>query len=290
MEADKLKEIYYEKNTLKLYFKEINSFPLIKREEEIKLARRIKKGDKKALNKLVEANLRFVVLIAKSYWGRGLPLPDLINEGNIGLIKAAKRFNPDKGVKFISYAIWWIKQTIRQSLMDQPRMIRLPTNKERYLAKVEKTFFKLFQESERTPTADEIAEEINGSAEEVEIVLEMSRECLSLDTPLNEYGDSLGDTVSGEDYQRLSRKVLIERLRSHVEQIISVLPSQEEKVIRFRYGLRGGEPMALKEVGKRLGLTKERVRQIEEKAIEQLRNEVDQEGWSKLRKIMSLEA
>ena len=274
MKVDK-EEIPKEKNTLKLYLKDIRSIPLLKPEEEKRLARRIKKGDKKALNKLGEANLRFVVLIAKSYRGRGLPLPDLINEGNIGLIKAAKRFNPDKGVKFISYAVWWIRQTIKQSLMEQVRTIRLPANKERYLAKVEKAFFKLFQESERLPTTDEIAEEFNGSAEEVESVLEMSKECLSLDTPVGEYGDSLGDIVSGEDYQRLFRKLLIESLRSNVEQIISVLPSQEEKVIRFRYGLRGGEPQSLEEIGRKLGVSRERVRQIEEKAIEKLRQEVN---------------
>ena len=289
MKVDK-EEISKGKNTLKLYFKEISSIPLLKREEEIKLVRRIKKGDKKALNKLVEANLRFVVLIAKTYRGRGLPLSDLINEGNIGLIKAAKRFNPDKGVKFISYAVWWIRETMSQSLREQVRTIRLPANKERYLAKVERAFFKLFQESERSPTADEIAEEVNSSAEEVENILEISGGCLSLNTTFSENGYSLGDMVSGTDYQSLSRKVLIENQRANIEQLISVLPSREEKVIRFRYGLEGSEPMTLEEIGNRLGLTRERVRQIEEKAIEHLRKEVNQEGWSKLRKNMSLSA
>lgn len=278
MEMDKGMEIFNEMNTLKLYFKEIGSIPLIKPEEETKLARQIKKGDKKALNKLVEANLRFVVQIAKGYLGRGLPFPDLINEGNIGLIKAAERFDPERGVKFISYAVWWVRQTIRQSLMDQSRMIRLPANKERYLVKVEKAFFKLSKELERPPTANEIAKEINGSAEEVKNILEISGGCLSLNATLNEDGYSLEDMVPGTDYQRLSRKILMERLRANIEQIIDVLSSQEEKVIRFRFGLGRGEPMTLGEVGKRLGITRERVRQIEKKAVEQLCKEVNQEG------------
>ena len=278
MEMDKGMEISKGKNTLKLYLKDIRFIPLLKREEEIKLARRIKKGDKKALNKMVESNLRFVVHLAKSYQGRGLLLLDLINEGNMGLIKAAKRFNPDKGVKFISYAVWWIRQAMNQSLVEQVRTIRLPVNKERYLTKVEKAFFQLAQKLERSPTADEIAEEINGSAEEVESILKMSRECLSLDTPLCEYGDSFVDLVPESDNQKLSRKVLIEELRSNIEQIISVLPSREEKVIRFRFGLEGSEPMTLEEIGKKLGLTRERVRQIEEKAIEKLRKDINHKG------------
>jgi len=290
MELEKEMDVSGNKSALKLYLKEISSIPLLKPEEEIKLARRIKKGDKKALNKLVESNLRFVVQVAKGYQGKGLPLSDLINEGNMGLIKAAKRFNPDKGVKFISYAIWWIRQTMRQSLREQARMIRLPANKERYLTKVEKAFFNLSQELERQPTVDEIAGEIKGSAEDVENILEMSGECLSLDATLNEDDVSLRDMVPGTDYQKLSRKMLMENLRANIERMMGVLSSQEEKVIRFRYGLEGGEPMTLEEIGKRLGVTRERVRQIEGKAIKQLRQEISEGIWSDLREIMSVAA
>ena len=287
MEVKKEMKIFENKGALKLYLKEISSIPLLKREEEKKLARRMKRGDKKALNKMVESNLRFVVQVAKSYQGKGLPLLDLINEGNMGLIKAAKRFNPEMGVKFISYAIWWIRQTIRQSLREQARTIRLPANKERYLTKVEKAFFKLSQELERLPTADEIAQEVSGSTKDVEKILEMSGDCLSLDTALNDDDGSLGDMVPGTDFQRLSRKMVIESLRANIEQIVDVLSSQEEKVIKFRYGLEGGDPMTLEEIGKRLGVTRERVRQIEGKAIKQLREEIGDRRWSELREIMS---
>ena len=290
MVVDKEKGVYMGKNTLKLYIKEISSIPLLKREEEIELGQRIKKGDKKAINKLVEGNLRFVVQIAKGYQGRGLPLPDLINEGNIGLIKAAERFNPDKGAKFISYAIWWIRQSIRRSFNEQARTIRLPVYKERYLTKVEKAFFQLAQKLERSPTADEIAKEMGGSAEEVEIVLGISEECLSFDLAFSEYGDSLADLIPGEDYQGFSRKVLIERLRSNIEQMMCVLSPQEKEVIRFHFGLEGGEAMTLEEIGERLGVTRERVRQVEVKALEQLRQEADHIGWSELREVISLAA
>ena len=283
-------EVFQRKDLLKLYFKDVRSIPLLRPEEEIKLGRGIKNGDKKALNKLVEGNLRFVVKVAKGYQGNGLPLSDLINEGNIGLIKAAKRFNPERGVKFISYAIWWVRQAIIQSLREQTRIIRLPVHQERCLAKVEKAFFKLTQELKRSPTPDEIAQEISGSAKEVETILEMSEEHLSLDMPINDDVAVLGDMVPGRDYQKLSMKMEMESLRTSLEQIIGVLPSREKEVIKFRYGLKGGEPMTLKEIGKKMGVSKERVRQIEVKAIEKLRKEVNQEGRSKLQEIMSLAA
>lgn len=267
------------RNSLKTYLQEIGKIQLISVEEEIRLARLVHEGDREALNGLVEANLRFVVQVAKEYQGRGLPLSDLIDEGNMGLIKAAKRFDPDRGVKFISYAIWWIRQSIGQAIREQSRLVRLPAHKERELSKIEKKYVEMSQSLGRPPTVNEVAWETEKPSEEVSQILRMAGKPISLNVPLNEDNSSLDDLIQDPDHEEASRKVMLDNARRSIEQGLKTLSEQEQRVIKMRYGWEDGEPLTLEEVGRRLGITRERVRQIEWKAIRQLKREVGDERF-----------
>ena len=267
------------RNSLKTYLQEIGKIQLISVEEEIRLARLVHEGDREALNGLVEANLGFVVQVAKEYQGRGLPLSDLIDEGNMGLIKAAKRFDPDRGVKFISYAIWWIRQSIGQAIREQSRLVRLPAHKERELSKIEKKYVEMSQSLGRPPTVNEVAWETEKPSEEVSQILRMAGKPISLNVPLNEDNSSLDDLIQDPDHEEASRKVMLDNARRSIEQGLKTLSEQEQRVIKMRYGWEDGEPLTLEEVGRRLGITRERVRQIEWKAIRQLKREVGDERF-----------
>jgi RNA polymerase primary sigma factor len=257
---------------LTLYLKEISKIPMLSPEEEIDLASKVRRGDKKSLDRLVEANLRFVVKIAKEYLGMGLPLPDLINEGNIGLMEAAKRFKPEKGFKFISYAVYWIRHFIRQALEKQARLIRLPANKERKLAKIEKALGELFKTLDRFPTADELAKHVDIPKSEIEEILKVSGEHMSLDAPIGNFDERpLSNLIPDQPYHDLEQEIRVIDLRESIERTLKTLSSQEEGVIRYRFGLGADDPLTLEEIGRRMGLTRERIRQIQEKAISQLR-------------------
>ena len=260
-------------SALKLYLKEIGNVPLLTPEGEVKLALKIRKGDERALNKLVESNLRFVVRIAKEYTGLGLPLDDMINEGNMGLIKAGRKFDPDKGYKFISYAVWWIRQSILQAISDQVKMIRLPANKARALNKLERTFFRLSQKLGRNPTIDELALELELSSDKVDEIMKVSRDCISLDTPINDSGDSqLMDLIADENSRTIEQSFKTRMIREDIQRLLFCLSAQEKEVIELRYGLGNGEPLTLEDVGKHMRLTRERIRQIEHKAITRIRH------------------
>lgn len=258
---------------LTLYLKEISKIPMLNPKEEIKLATQVQRGDKKSLDRMVEGNLRFVVKISKEYLGMGLPLPDLINEGNIGLIEAAKRFRPEKGFKFISYAVYWIRHFIRQALEKQVRLIRLPANKERKLSKIERAFSELFKSLDRPPTTDEVTEKVDMSKEEVEGILKVSGEHLSLDAPVGNHDERpLANRIPDQPYNDYEYENKITDLRESIEKTLKTLSSQEEGVIRYRFGLGADDPLTLEEIGRRMGLTRERIRQIQEKAIGQLKH------------------
>ena len=258
--------------TLKLYLKEIGRVPLLSVEEEVQLARRVEKGDEVALNRMVEANLRFVVSIAKRYINIGLPLADLINEGNMGLMKAAKRFDCNRGFRFISYAVWWIRQSILQAITEQSKVVRLPANKAGELCRVEKVFNQLTQSLERPPTVAEVAAHLGVASHEIEEILKVSKDCVSLEMPVGDDGEStLIDLIADDGYQAFAREMKNKALKDEIEGVLKTLSCREEKIIRLRFGLEEGEPLTLEEIGKRIGLTKERVRQIEDKAIKRLR-------------------
>ena len=268
-------------SALKLYLKEIGNVPLLTPKDEVELAWRIKDGDEWALNKLVESNLRFVVRIAKEYTGLGLPLDDMINEGNMGLIKAAKKFDPEKGYKFISYAVWWIRQSILQAISDQVKMIRLPANKARALNKLERTFFRLTQKLGRNPTLDELALELELSSDKVDEIMKVAKDCISLDTPINDSGDSqLMDLIADENSRTIEQSFKTRMMREDIQRLLFCLSAQEKEVIELRYGLASGEPLTLEDVGKHMRLTRERIRQIEHKAITRIRHNM---GNSELR-------
>jgi RNA polymerase primary sigma factor len=247
-----------ESQSLDKYLQEIGKVELLKSDEEIDLARRIKKGDQGALEKLTKANLRFVVSVAKQYQNQGLSLGDLINEGNLGLIKAAKRFDETRGFKFISYAVWWIRQSILQALAEQSRIVRLPLNRVGALNKIGKAFSSLEQEFEREPSASELAEELDMSLFEVSDTLKISGRHLSMDAPF----------AQGED-NRLLDVIQDER---QVERALSTLSEREAEVIRLYFGLGREHSLTLEEIGEKFKLTRERVRQIKEKAIRRLRH------------------
>lgn len=262
-----------EDRSLDLYLREIGSTPLITADEEVRLARRIKQGDKRALEKLTKANLRFVVSVAKNYQNQGLSLADLINEGNIGLIKAAKRFDETRGFKFISYAVWWIRQSILQALAEQSRIVRLPLNRVGALNKIGKAFSSLEQEFEREPSASELAEELDMSLFEVSDTLKISGRHLSMDAPFAQGEDNrLLDVIQDERQPAPDSELMKESLSREVERALSTLSEREAEVIRLYFGLGREHSLTLEEIGEKFKLTRERVRQIKEKAIRRLRH------------------
>ncbi|MCK5832775.1 RNA polymerase sigma factor RpoD/SigA [bacterium] len=259
--------------SLDIYLKEIGKTPLITAEDEFKLAVGIRNGDKEAMPKLIKANLRFVVSVAKQYQNQGLSLADLINEGNIGLIKAAKRFDEKRGFKFISYAVWWIRQSILQALAEQSRIVRLPLNRVGALHKIGKAHSKLEQKYGRSPSTKEIADKLNMAAEEVSDTLQISNSHLSLDAPFTE-GDtnSLKDILKDNHSPSPDRELLKTALSSEIEKVLSTLTEREAEVISLYFGLNRERALTLEEIGNRFSLTRERVRQIKEKAIKRLRH------------------
>lgn len=259
-------------SSLEKYLQEVGKEELLTPDEEVELAQRIKKGDKAALEKLTRANLRFVISVAKQYQFQGLSLPDLINEGNLGLIKAAERFDETKGFKFISYAVWWIRQSILQAIAEQSRVVRLPLNKVGSINKLHKAYSKLEQENDRTPTSEELAEMVDLPKEKVEKTLQLSGKPLSMDAPFDDDGDgSLLDVMENEDAPDADGTLMNESLSREIERTLSVLPEKEKAVIKYFFGL-GVSEMSLEEIGQKLNLTRERVRQIKEKGIRRLRH------------------
>jgi RNA polymerase primary sigma factor len=262
-----------ETQSLDKYLQEIGKVGLITSEEEVELARRIKQGDQKALERLTKANLRFVVSVAKQYQNQGLTLGDLINEGNLGLIKAAQRFDETRGFKFISYAVWWIRQSILQSLAEQSRIVRLPLNKIGFINKINKTFSQLEQDFEREPTNEEISLVLQISSDDVRDTMRSSGRHISMDAPILQGEDgNLLDLIPGEDELSPDSPLLTESLRREIERALSTLTPREADVIRLYYGLAEGPGMTLEEIGERFELTRERVRQIKEKAIRRLKH------------------
>lgn len=259
--------------SLDKYLQEIGKVDLITAEEEVELAQRIKAGDKVALEKLTKANLRFVVSVAKQYQNQGLSLPDLINEGNLGLIKAAQRFDETRGFKFISYAVWWIRQSILQALAEQSRIVRLPLNKIGSINKINKAYASLEQEHERAPSAEEISDQLDMTEEDVKESMKNSGRHVSMDAPLVEGEDSnLYDILRSGESPNPDRELMIESLRVEIERSLQTLTPREADLIRLYFGLNGNHPMTLEEIGETFDLTRERVRQIKEKAIRRLKH------------------
>jgi RNA polymerase primary sigma factor len=255
------------------YLQEIGNVPLLNPEEEISLAKRIREGDEAALEHLTKANLRFVVSVAKQYQNQGLSLNDLINEGNIGLIKAARRFDETRGFKFISYAVWWIRQSILQALAEQSRVVRLPLNKIGTLSKIGRIFSDLEQEFEREPSSEEIADQLEISEDEVTNTLQMSGRHVSMDEPLNDSDDNtLIDVLENADQAPPDRELMEESLKIEIQRALETLTPRESEVIRLYFGLDNDHPLTLEEIGAMFNLTRERVRQIKEKAIRRLRH------------------
>ena len=261
-----------ESASLDKYLQEIGKEDLITVEEEVELAQRIRKGDQKALEKLTRANLRFVVSVAKQYQNQGLSLPDLINEGNLGLIKAAEKFDETRGFKFISYAVWWIRQSILQALAEQSRIVRLPLNQVGSLNKINKAFSRFEQENERRPSPEELADSLDLPAEKVADTLRVSGRHISVDAPFVEGEDnSLLDVLVNDDSPIADRTLIKESLSTEVERALSTLTERERDSIKLFFGINTQE-MTLEEIGEKFGLTRERVRQIKEKAIRRLRH------------------
>ena len=259
--------------SLDKYLQEIGKVDLITAEEEVELAQRIKAGDQIALEKLTKANLRFVVSVAKQYQNQGLTLPDLINEGNLGLIKAAQRFDETRGFKFISYAVWWIRQSILQALAEQSRIVRLPLNKIGSINKINKTYAFLEQAHERAPSAEEIAKELDMTINDVKESLKNSGRHVSMDAPLVEGEDSnLYDVLNSGESPNPDKTLLHESLRTEIERALETLTPREADVVRLYFGLGNQHAMTLEEIGETFDLTRERVRQIKEKAIRRLKH------------------
>jgi RNA polymerase primary sigma factor len=259
--------------SLDKYLQEIGKVDLITADEEVELAQKIKAGDQAALEKLTKANLRFVVSVAKQYQNQGLTLPDLINEGNLGLIKAAQRFDETRGFKFISYAVWWIRQSILQALAEQSRIVRLPLNKIGSINKINKMYALLEQSNERPPTAEEIAKELDMTVNDVRESMKNSGRHLSMDAPLVEGEDSnLYDVLRSGESPNPDRNLIQESLRTEIERSLETLTPREADVVRLYFGLGDQHPMTLEEIGETFDLTRERVRQIKEKAIRRLKH------------------
>ena len=263
-----------ESQSLEKYLQEIGKVELISPEEEVKLAVLIKKGDAKALEKLTKANLRFVVSVAKQYQNQGLTLPDLINEGNLGLIKAAQRFDETRGFRFISYAVWWIRQSILQALAEQSRIVRLPLNKVGLTNRISRAYSQLEQEFEREPTPEELAQLLDVDIDEVTATLGMTARHVSIDQPMSEGEDSstLMDVMINKDALATDDELAVKAsLKTEIERSLSTLTQRQKDVIRYFFGLGIDHPLTLEDIGARFSLTRERVRQIKDKAITKLR-------------------
>jgi RNA polymerase primary sigma factor len=260
--------------SLDMYLQDIGRVELITADEEVTLAQKIKQGDQKALDKLVKANLRFVVSVSKQYQNQGLSLPDLINEGNMGLIKAAQRFDETRGFKFISYAVWWIRQSILQALAEQSRIVRLPLNKIGAINKINKTFAKLEQELEREPIAEEISELLDILPEDIRETMKNQGRHMSMDAPLGnlEDGGSMYELLENTHEVTPDNELIKESLRNEIDRALTGLTSREADVVRLYYGLSGGHSHSLEEIGEKFELTRERVRQIKEKAVRRLKH------------------
>jgi RNA polymerase primary sigma factor len=257
--------------SLDKYLQEIGKVELITPEDEVMLARRIKSGDKEALAKLVKANLRFVVSVAKQYQNQGMSLPDLINEGNLGLMKAAQRFDETRGFKFISYAVWWIRQAILQSLAEQARIVRLPVNKIGSINRINRAFSRLEQEYEREPSSQEIADMLEMASDEVKDALKTNGRTVSMDAPISsEEDNTMYDVLQSNDAPSPDRNLINESLAYEIERALSTLSPREAKVLKLYFGITMKHPFTLEEIGEELGLTRERVRQIKEKAIKRI--------------------
>ena len=262
-----------ESQSLEKYLQEIGKVDLITPEEEVQLAIKIKQGDQRALEKLTKANLRFVVSVSKQYQNQGLSLPDLINEGNLGLIKAAQRFDETRGFKFISYAVWWIRQSILQALAEQSRIVRLPLNRVGSLNKISKSFSELEQKFEREPSPEEIAEVLELTTAEVVDTLKISGRHVSVDAPFVQGEENrLLDVLENEDEESPDMGLMNDSLRKEVQRALSTLTKREADVITLYFGLNGEHSLTLEEIGEKFNLTRERVRQIKEKAIRRLRH------------------
>ena len=263
-----------ESQSLEKYLQEIGKVDLLTPEEEVDLAKKIKEGDQEALEKLTKANLRFVVSVAKQYQNQGLSLSDLINEGNLGLIKAAQRFDETRGFKFISYAVWWIRQSILQALAEQSRIVRLPLNKVGSLNKINRAFSELEQEFEREPSSDELADLLEITSEEVETTLGVAARHVSMDAPFVDGEDnSLLDVIENSGTPGTDTKLeYAESLRREIERSLNTLTERQCDVIKLYFGIGIEHPMSLEDIGDRFGLTRERVRQIKDKAINKLRS------------------
>ena len=264
-----------ESKSLDQYFLEIGKVYLLTAEEEVELAIKIRNGDEEAKDKLVLANLRFVISVAKMYQNQGLSLGDLINEGNVGLIKAAKRFDETRGFKFISYAVWWVRQSIMQAIADQSRVVRLPLNRVGNLTKISKAYRDLEQEFERKPTTDELAKILDMTTDEVAYALQISGRHVSMDAPLksgDENKNSLMDVLPNEHQPLPDKDLMKESLKNEVSNVLSTLSEREAEVIKLYFGIEGDHSATLEEIGERFNLTRERVRQIKEKALRNLRH------------------
>ena len=262
-----------ESQSLEKYLQEIGKVELISPEEEVKLARQIKQGDQRALDRLTKANLRFVVSVAKQYQNQGLSLPDLINEGNLGLIKAAQRFDETRGFKFISYAVWWIRQSILQSLAEQARIVRLPLNKVGLTNRIQKTYSQLEQEYEREPSAEELAEALGMDIEEVSASMGISSRHVSMDSPMSEGEENtLLDVLENPNADKTDAQLdYNESLKTEIERSLTTLTERQKEVICFFFGIGVDHPMSLEDIGEKFSLTRERVRQIKDKAITKLK-------------------
>jgi RNA polymerase primary sigma factor len=263
-----------DENILSMYLKEINRIPLLTREEENYYARKAAEGDKEAKDMLVNANLRFVVNVAKKYQNQGLPLSDLINEGNIGLMNAIERFDVEKGYHFISYAVWWIRQAILKAISEKARMIRLPLNRANELVQIEKAKKRLQTNGKEEPEVKDIAKATNMDADHVADLISISQDLVSLETPV--YADKgssqLGDFIEDTDYHAPEDTAMDNSLKEDINKLLKTLSEKEADIIRYRYGLDGRSPLSLKDIGEKYNLTKERIRQIEKKAIKRLQH------------------
>lgn len=263
-----------EAESLDKYLQEISKFELITPEEEVDLARRVREGDQAALNKLTRANLRFVISVSKQYQNQGLSLPDLINEGNLGLIKAAQRFDETRGFKFISYAVWWIRQSILQAIAEHARIVRLPLNKIGSINKVNRAFSKLEQEYERNPSDEELADELEVSVKEVQRSQKISSRHVSMDAPLSmddESSNNMYEVFESDEVSRPDDDINQESLKSEIERSLSTLSPREAEVVKLYFGIDQRYPLTLEEIGEKFDLTRERVRQVKEKALRKLK-------------------